>query len=252
MDACPNLKMSSYSLKCSAKVICGPSGVSQNNVNLSCGLRDVRLLTIIFLTVILYTNSYVQVEEASLYSKSVEIISEFERCGPSEERTYTVWSVVIRCGPSDGRSHIPRFIFLLLYDVLCIIGTYYLVHFGQVKHKTVWWVYYWQSPLYCYWDCYWTPAASWMMLGKAHGCWQQDVPAIEFSVDWWCGGGCNLRPSGNFYAVWRCFSVMAARCALPWHFSGFISCFKFCLYIYLNGGTFIIVYCNVVLFFLGS
>ena len=64
MDACSILMMSSDSVTCSAKVICGPSGGSQNNVTLSCGLRDVRLLTIIFLTVILYTNFYVQVEEA--------------------------------------------------------------------------------------------------------------------------------------------------------------------------------------------
>ena len=123
MDACSNLMMSSYSLACSANVICGTSEVSQNNLILSCGLRDVRLLTIIFLTVIIYTNFYVQVKEAPFYSKPVEIMSELERCGPSEVRTYIVWSVIIRCGASDGRSHILSIIFLLLYDVTYNIGT---------------------------------------------------------------------------------------------------------------------------------
>lgn len=103
MDPCSNSMLSFYSLACSENVKSGPSVVSQDILILHCGLREVRLLILIFLTIIIYYNFYVQVKEAPFYSKPVEIESESERCGPSEVRTYIVWSVIIRCGSSDGR-----------------------------------------------------------------------------------------------------------------------------------------------------
>ena len=35
-----------------------------------------------------------------------------------------------------------------------------------------------------------------------------------FKICMWCGGGYNLRPSWQMYLVWRCYSAMAASCAL--------------------------------------
>ena len=216
--------------------------MSQYSSSCKCGLSGGRKYIYFRLTCTIYYIYFVQVYGFLKYIVQLAGMREHEVCGPSDGRSYIEWRALFYCGSSEGRSYTECLLFLLLYDSIYCYGNSFLLYVEQVKQQLVRWDCFWQFLSDGYWACFWASAASSLLLVTTFGHWQQSVPGFA----WWCEGGGNQRPSLTLYTVWICASAMAASCALPRHFSGFISCFHFCLYIFPYSVFVIFVYHNFV------